>query len=536
MSTSIFMDTHRGYWYRKGYGENGRDLRRRPVHVSTDPWYSTRVSAPETHHRLEQLEDEVDLMCSRRKEAGYIIEDKDYDGFGPSTHSKYAMLRLMYKLFFVEFGEFAVLHVSYEDRSNTIASRLTWTNGHLFTKNKTAFILLNESHMMSMRWAANGEIVIRDTNVDTQLDGLWEFLYQSNIFKGNKIVLDQHTPQQGMGCGGCGAMSMVNALIPADCYATKADAEIIKLPYIEKIVSMMVINHCSPYDLASKDWRHASLGLIKRGDLQMGFSGVYTYDVDDYNRTEEYDNEAWSHFARFRLNKWLGSCMQSHNAVVQKIMRLYFQKLYEDGMNAAPYGADLDDMAVYTDFNDLVNLMERSWVQREAYYDRDDAIFPDDTDDVDTGYPGNDTNDDETNDEDTDVESGDGLLVRKETSFERNCRIRMATRYEKQSRTNSLSYYCTRIYKLPIESQLHFAMILGHAWTSRLKQEIIEHPYSGDTGHVPWLVVDRLRKDDNTYWYLNQELTRYEDELWHGRLRPRWNWGRYGLPQTSHYV
>ena len=108
------MDEHRGYWYRKGDGEDGRDFRHRLEHVSTDRWDSTRRSVKEdTHEKLKKLEEKVKNWVQIRRNVGDTIRDKDYDGFGPGAYSKHAMLRLMYKLFFEEFGRLAVLHVSY---------------------------------------------------------------------------------------------------------------------------------------------------------------------------------------------------------------------------------------------------------------------------------------------------------------------------------------------------------------------------------------------------------------------------------------
>ena len=543
------MYEHRGYWYRKGDREDGRDLRHRLEHVSTDRWDSTRRGVKEnTHEKLKQLEVDVKTWVQSSRDVGATIRDKDYDGFGPGAHSKYAMLRLMYKLFFEEFGRFAVLHVSYnyDQGWNTTGRRLVWTNRHLFTRNTTAFIFLNESHMMSMRWTDNGEIVIRDTNLNTQLPGLWEFLRRFKAFGGMKFVLDDKTPQQGMGRGGCGAMSMVNALLPDDIYAKEADAEIIKLPYIEEIYAMIVrMRRSSPYDLASDDWRHASLGLMERGPRQIQ-DKTFEYDVDVYNAAEAYSNQAWSHVARFRLNSWLSSCMAMHHCpIVHYIMRLYFQTLYETCSNEVPPGEDLDNMEVYTDFNILVNLLDRCQFQQWAYewaltdgrtrYSRILANL----EDVDAKDTGGDTTDDSSDDNDIIDFYESSYRQRSEWKREGVCRILNRKVREKQSQTNALTHYCARIYKL-VDTRLrtHFAMMLGHAWTSRLEQQTHEcPPYSAATGDVPpWQVVDDIKKDDDIYFALNKELTLCENCLWEEGQGPRWKWGLHGLPQTSHHV
>lgn len=443
----------------------------------------------------------VNDLMEEKMNNGCIVEPKRYSGFGPNAHSKYPMLRLMFTQHFKEYGNYAVLHVSYADRLDIKKRRFAWTNGSLFDEGKPAFIFLNEVHVMSMRMTTNNEIVVRDTTIYApRLHGFWEFLNRTKIFGDMKIVLDGATPQQGMGCGGCGVMSMVNALLPDDCYATMQDAEVFKLPYVESIYDMMLQTGCSPYDLAPVDWRHEALGLIKRWDKgEDMMSWVRSYDVDSWDEHEAHDNEAWNHFARFKIESWLDSCMGAKIPVVKKVMRIYFEGIYKACMNAALPGADLDDMAVYRNLKDLIDLMDRAEQQYNAYQDNLEC----------KAY----------SDEDVSAESTASLPVG-------------IGRYEKESRTNALAHFCTRVFKLPAEDQLHFANILGGAWTSRLRYEMMQPPHSGQKGNVPWGIVDSLKINDVIYTHLNEELTQFEDVLWPGHERPEWVWDRYGFPQT----
>ncbi|KAJ1466353.1 Alpha/Beta hydrolase protein [Baffinella frigidus] len=327
----------------------------------------------QTCDRLDMVADQVKDLCNQRERDGVDVRIKDYEGFGSGVHTKYAMMRLLFQQFFNECGGFPVLHVSYQHHTDSKTDRFAWTNKHLFTENATAFMLLNESHMMSMRRTADNKVVIRDTNIDARLDGFWEFLRRTGIFGGMKICLDEQIPQQGMGRGGCCVMSMVNALLPDDCYATEDDAEVMKLPYIERIFGMLVEGNCSPYDLAPNDWRHQSLHLVERGDPEMPPSGMYSYDELDYNEEEARETEAWAHFARHKLEGWLRGCMRDfYTGVTRHIMFIYFQEMYDSCVDAAPVGADLDDMRLYAPLWALVQLTNRAVIQRKAEGDRED--------------------------------------------------------------------------------------------------------------------------------------------------------------------
>ena len=293
-------------------------------------------------------------------------------GFGCDAYTKYAMLRLLFLEFVKEFEQFAVLHVSYDGYGNMGVNRFCWTNQHLFTEeNATGFILLNESHMMSMRKTDN-QVVILDTNLEGRLDGFCFFLHRTCIFGRSKIVIDEETPQQEMGHGGCVAMSFVNALLPDGAYATQTDAEVMKLPYIEKIFDMIVDGHCSPYDLAPEDWRHKSLGLLERGPFEPLYDYFTYYDEATYNAYEANETESWAHFACFRLNKWILQGSTVYNPVTQHIMRLYFQGMYDSCINTAPSGADLDDINLYADLWARMKLVDRAVAQREAEFSREE--------------------------------------------------------------------------------------------------------------------------------------------------------------------
>ncbi|KAJ1468580.1 hypothetical protein T484DRAFT_1755049 [Baffinella frigidus] len=602
-----------GFWYRKGHGEDGRIL---DDYSRRSRWDATRVGLDESCDRLDVIGEKVEVLCRERELAGAVVEDKYYMGFGSDAYTKYAMMRLLWDCYVEEYGQFAVLHVSYDRHDNTGMHRFAWTNQHLFSENATGFILLNEGHMMSMR-RTNNQVVIRDTNLDARLDGFWGFLHRTGIFGGSKIVLDEETPQQGMGHGGCVVMSFVNTLLPDHCYATADDAEVMKLPYIEKIFDMIVRGNCSPYDLAPNDWRHESLGLIERGPAERDDEYVTSYDETGYDEEEARETEAWSKFARFRLKRWLSGCMcEFSNYVTRNIIRLYFQEMYDACVEAAPNGADLDDMRLYADLWARMNLVDRATTQAKAELcqeeyeerhtsniqgslvaegdDEDDeeyeerhtsniqgSLVAEGDDEDDEEYEERHTSniqdslvaegDDEDDDFDEDNWSEEFKLAWEDIVIKYNiipgsrmyhlCKktlsdahhkevravpiqpIRIADRdddkpktywaaWEKESRTHALSHYCTRIYKLPVKSRLHFTMILGDAWTRELENEMRVHPYQVGSGRVPWDTVDSLGIDDEIYHRLDDELVAFESMLWPvGGRRPMWKWNGRGFPE-----
>jgi hypothetical protein len=432
----------------------------------------SRKSLKDTYARLDDIKTAVMGLRRSIKEAGVNIPKKEYEGFGSSAHSKYAMMRLMFDEFFREFGDFAVLHVSFNHRSDMQERRFSWTNGHLFSKNRPGFIFLNESHMMSMRIDAKSQVVIRDTNKMVIQDGFWEFLYRSKIFGSAKLVLDEMTPQQGMGQGGCGVMSMVNALLPGGMYATAEDGEVLKLPFIECIFAAMQQRRCSPYTLASMDWRHESLGLIKRGDRKDAPEQFAYYEVNHYNREEVERDEDWSHFARFRLHEWLPHSMQYfYSNTVNDVMAMYFLEIYERDQHAA-IDVDLDDRRVYRQLWPMMNLVERAICQKRAYSDVSDSF---------------------------DREEEEGASPR----------VRGVYRYPGRA----MEHYCTRITKLAPQDQLHFAKILGHAWISRLQLEVFDNPYCEAAGIVPLHALDHVSRKDEMYANIDAELTFHENMM-----------------------
>jgi hypothetical protein len=194
-----------------------------------------------------------------------------YKGVGENSVAKFEMIKLMLDEFFITYGEFEVLHVSfsatwrYDDpKPYSIPFKWTtgdlWTNGERFMEMKTGFMFINEEHLINIRLKDN-HILMCETQMRDSL-GFSAFLKYFKVFPpGLTISTDKNTPQQVRGKGGCNTMAMVNALLRNTEYASVQDGNELKIPMVEKIIKKLMKTGTTPSELAGSDWKHWKLGI-----------------------------------------------------------------------------------------------------------------------------------------------------------------------------------------------------------------------------------------------------------------------------------
>jgi hypothetical protein len=215
---------------------------------------------------VEDLSDMRKLMWKLRKKRGDQDEDQ-YKGAGENSVAKFPMIKVLLDTFFVRYGAFAVVHVAYDDMWDhpSLADApyqraFTWTNQQLFKHMRTGFMILNEQHMINIRWRGSNEIVLRETQIDEIPSGVRNFLNAHEVFGRNRrITVDHKTPQQYN--GGCNTMAMANAILPDDQYATIVDGNEIKIPLLKTIYAHLIKTGQTPNEMAGDDWRHWKLGI-----------------------------------------------------------------------------------------------------------------------------------------------------------------------------------------------------------------------------------------------------------------------------------
>ncbi|KAJ1465597.1 hypothetical protein T484DRAFT_1757296 [Baffinella frigidus] len=219
------------------------------------------------------------------------IRQSYYKGCGENSIAEYPILRLLFKEFFAEYGQFAVLHVSFGPHMTTpnsdgtnVSDRFRWTDKKLFKTRGRGFLFINEQHVVSMRTLANDTIVFRETQPTEYAEVLYRFLSDSKIFGDNKVMLDTETLHQVK--GGCESMSMANILLPDDTYASNEDGNLMKVGYVERIYQKMkMIGGCES-TIHDETWRHDILGI--RGPWE---DDSDSDDDDDSHCSDESDGD-----------------------------------------------------------------------------------------------------------------------------------------------------------------------------------------------------------------------------------------------------
>jgi hypothetical protein len=200
--------------------------------------------------------------------ARFDEEDDEYKGAGENSVAKFPMIKIMFDAFFTLHGKFAVVHVAYDKYWDNPGVGLpapyqksfTWTNPELFKSMRVGFMIVNEQHVMNIRWRGSNEIVLRETQTNEDTKSFRNFLAARQVFGPNRIItVDPATPQQFN--GGCNTMAMANALLPDDQYASIVDGNEMKIPLVEMIYKQMLHTGQSPAAMAGDGWRHWALHI-----------------------------------------------------------------------------------------------------------------------------------------------------------------------------------------------------------------------------------------------------------------------------------
>ena len=479
-----------------------------------------------TQHELKKLRTHAwELFESRC----HVDPDCDqYKGFGEDSTCRYPMIRLLFNNFFKQFGAFGVLHVSFADRKDQPKRRLKWTNEYLFERRKQAFIFLNEQHVMNLRINDNGEIIIRDSQMYDARDGCYEFLRRSKIFGDRKIIVDLATPQQNNGC--CETMSMTNALLDSNHYATVQDANILKLRYGKVIFNMLLMKHKSPNELSSGDWRHASLGLIppwESLERRVDWSWLGGESWKEETRQIE---KGFSHQARLLLEPWVRQCRHHMGSTclsddAKSILQIYFQDMFQTCMKEA--GPDIDKMETYRELKDQIDLFqkaayedhdEKEYGNQIEYYEQNDIIETGEryasADDLRLLHEGR----DEIIEQDRIMDTGDSgsesdssaesCASDSTAEFQAKMDEEDRRRDEEHRWSDALTHYSSRINKLPVDHRTYFARKLGRIWMSIVKK-------AGFDG------AESVQIEDPIYWDLDEDLMEYENDMWQKQVLSR---------------
>jgi len=479
-----------------------------------------------TQHELKKLRtDAWELFLSRSD----IDPDCDqYKGFGEDSTCRYPMIRLLFSNFFKQFGEFGVLHVSFADRKDQPKKRLKWTNEHLFERKKQAFLFFNEQHVMNLRMNDNGDIVIRDSQMYHARDGYYEFLRRSKIFGDRKIIVDLATPQQNNGC--CETMSMANALLDANHYATVQDANILKLRYCKVIFRMLLTEHKSPNELSSGDWRHASLGLIPPWESLECPADWSWLSGESWKEETRQIEKGFSHQARLLLEPWVRHSRHSMGSMVfsddaKSILELYFQDMFQTCLKQD--GRDIDNMETYRELKDQIDVFEeaasvyyddREYGDEMEYYEQNDIIKTGEryarADDLRLLHEGRDEiieqggimdAGDSGSESDS---SADSCSSDSTAEFQAKMDEEDRRRDEERRWSDALTYYSSRINKLPVDHRTYFARKLGRIWMSIVKKAGFRDGAS-------------VQIEDPIYRDLDEDLMEYENDMWQKQVLSR---------------
>jgi hypothetical protein len=264
-----------------------------PMQVGAPIWGPDKYSALENRGTL----DTVDQLSKLRKnvwavgkrqmkqtEAGpgddalwaRFQMEQQYKGVGENSVAKFEMIKLMLDEFFITYGEFEVLHVSFSHSwryespiPGSVPFKWTtgdrWTNGERFMEMKTGFMFVNEEHLINIRLKDN-QILMCETQMRDSL-GFSAFLKYLKVFPpGLTVSTDKNTPQQVRGKGGCNTMAMVNALLPNTEYASVQEGNALKIPMVQEIIKKLIKTGKTPSELAGSDWKHWMLGINKPGE------------------------------------------------------------------------------------------------------------------------------------------------------------------------------------------------------------------------------------------------------------------------------
>ena len=467
-----------------------------------------------TKSLFAKLEDNViELMIDKGHNHFGRNSDAGDEGFGENSKIGYSIMRLLFAKFFEEFGQFTVLHVSFSNRLDQANHRFKWTHEHLLNEKKVGFLIINECRVISFRLTVDNTVIFRDTgmDVDDPFPGFWEFLRRSNIFEGKTIVVDQETVKHDH-VGSGESMSMVNVLLTDDCYASIEDGSILKLPYLESVYAMMVRTEKTPAQLSCDDWRHSELGLVapwvtlddgatpgtpprRRRPTRILVSPIHSKVTDGsiLDDAQACDVLPSGHKARDFFKIRMENCLTLvYTGAVTQVMKLYFQNVLENIIEDANAGSDLDDMDLYRDLRDQLDLVENAGL---AY--RNFLEYPEE-DMHNFQYRRHIKGNCENLTEDDRVQEAISFL--RGTDIVENMWV------------DALETYCTRILDLPTEHQWYFALLLIRSWVERLGVVVANDL---DGMHGPAMhTLGELQMEDPFYDTFNQELEHYEVDMW----------------------